>query len=59
MNQNIGCEYFGITNPHFYTGDLDSDLVLIHLNPKRNVDSITNKYPNFSAKDAGFNNFED
>lgn len=59
INKNIGDEYFGITNPHFFTGDLDSDLVLIHLNPKRKLDSKTNKYPKFSAKDSGFNNFED
>jgi len=59
INDIIGYEYFGITNPHFFTGDLDSDLVLIHLNPKRDVDSKTNKYPKFSAKESGFSNFED
>ena len=59
INENIGYEYFGITNPHFFTGDLDSDLVLIHLNPKRDLDPKNNVYPKFSAKESGFSKFEE
>ena len=59
INEIIGYEYFGITNPHFFTGVLDSDFVLIHLNPKRYLDSKNNIYPKYSAKESGFNNFED
>ena len=39
LNQYIGEAYFDVTNPHFYTGDFTSKLVLVHLNPKRNVDN--------------------
>ncbi len=35
LNENIGEDYFDITNPHFYTGDFESDLVMVQLNAKR------------------------
>lgn len=36
LNEGVGIEYFDTANPHFFTGDINSELVLIHLNPKRN-----------------------
>jgi hypothetical protein len=56
LNKNIGGEYFCESNPHFFTGDLSADLVLVHLNPKRNKNKISNKYDIEKPK---FNSFED
>jgi hypothetical protein len=36
LNNKVGTDYFDTTNPHFFTGDIYSELVLIHLNPMRN-----------------------
>ena len=36
LNKNIGEDYFDTAQPHFFTGDIHSKLVLVHLNPKRN-----------------------
>ncbi|MBP6234876.1 MAG: hypothetical protein KA270_01000 [Saprospiraceae bacterium] len=38
LNEKVGSEYFDVKNPHFFTGDLNSPLVLVHLNPKRSKD---------------------
>jgi hypothetical protein len=61
LNQIIGEEYFCESNPHFFTGDLDADLVLIHLNPKRNKNNTTKKFdiekPKFETFEAYFDYF--
>jgi len=36
LNEAMGSNYFDVANPHHFAGDLDSAIVLIHLNPKRN-----------------------
>jgi hypothetical protein len=36
LNSRVGTDYFDTSNPHFFTGDIKSELVLVHLNPKRN-----------------------
>lgn len=36
LNKRVGMDYFDTANPHFFTGNINSELVLIHLNPKRN-----------------------
>ena len=43
LNENMGAEYFDITNPHFYTGDFESDLVMIQLNAKRDKKDFSKK----------------
>jgi len=65
LNKKIGEDYFSTTNPHFFTGNIDAELVLIHLNPKRNKNSITNQYAKLLPKDnksapdiGGFDSFE-
>ena len=35
LNEFIGHNYFDTCNPHFFTGNLKSKLVMIQLNPKR------------------------
>ena len=62
LNKAVGKEeYFDEANPHFFTGDPNADLVLIHLNPKRdkkdwnkkchfkNFDSYWDSYVKFGA----------
>lgn len=56
LNKKIGKEYFCESNPHFFTGDLNAELVLIHLNPKRDKDKTTRKY---KIEKPYFNSFED
>jgi len=43
LNKEIGLEYFDTANPHFFTGKTDSELVLVHLNPKRNKEHWNKK----------------
>ncbi len=43
LNEKIGVEYFDTTNPQFFTGNIDAEVVLIHLNPKRNQDKWNKK----------------
>jgi hypothetical protein len=43
LNEGVGFEYFDTANPHFFTGDITSELVLIHLNPKRNLSDWNKK----------------
>ena len=38
LNKKMGKAYFDVCEPHFFTGDLTSEIVLIMLNPKRNKD---------------------
>jgi hypothetical protein len=61
LNKVIGEEYFCESNPHFFTGDLNAELVLIHLNPKRNKNNKTGKFdfekPNFESFDEYFDYF--
>lgn len=56
LNQVIGEEYFCESNPHFFTGDLNADLVLVHLNPKRNKNNTTKK---FDIEKPKFETFEE
>ena len=35
LNQGVGTDCFETANPNFLAGDINSELVLIHLNPKR------------------------
>ncbi len=56
LNKNIGGEYFCESNPHFFTGDLSADLVLVHLNPKRNKSKVSGVY---DVEKPRFNSFEE
>lgn len=56
LNKVIGEEYFCESNPHFFTGDLNSDLVLVHLNPKRNKNKSTKI---FDVEKPKFETFEE
>ncbi len=51
LNEGVGADYFDTANPHFFTGDINSELVLIHLNPKRNKQEWNKKcdYSNFQS----------
>lgn len=55
LNKKIGREYFCESNPHFFTGDLSADLVLVHLNPKRNKNKVSGVY---DVEKLKFNSFE-
>lgn len=61
LNKKVGGEYFCESNPHFFTGDLASDLVLVHLNPKRNKNKVSGSYdvekPKFNSFEEYFNYF--
>lgn len=50
LNDAIGQEYFDISNPHYFTGDINAELVLVHLNPKRNTSDYKqeSKFSDFS-----------
>ena len=56
LNKVIGEEYFCESNPHYFTGDLNSDLVLVHLNPKRNKNKSTKI---FDVEKPKFETFEE
>ena len=43
LNTAIGSDYFDICNPHFYTGDINSKLVMVQLNPKRELKDFNQK----------------
>lgn len=67
LNQTIGESYFDTANPHFFTGDFNSDIVLVHLNPKRNQNNWGQEckftdfneymefYSSFGSKSYGIN----
>jgi hypothetical protein len=61
LNKNIGGEYFCESNPHFFTGNLSADLVLVHLNPKKNKNKVSGLYdvekPKFNSFDEYFDYF--
>lgn len=49
-NSDIKEDYFDTANPQFFTGDLDSKLVLVHLNPKRDNNwGCKNSFSDFEA----------
>lgn len=56
LNQKVGSKYFDTASPHFFTGDIKSELVLIHLNPKRSKDSFDENNP-FKDFDDYLDNF--
>lgn len=37
INEQMGREYFDTANPHYFTGAPSASLVLVHLNPQRNM----------------------
>ena len=43
LNTAIGSEYFDTCNPHFYAGDLNAKLVMVQLNPKRELKDFNEK----------------
>lgn len=43
LNEEIGQEYFDTHNPHYFTGNIESEIVLVHLNPKRNKEDFFSK----------------
>ncbi|WP_319205418.1 hypothetical protein [uncultured Ilyobacter sp.] len=51
LNKVIGEEKFDITNPQYFTGNPESDLVLVHLIPKRNINDFNKPFE--------FDNFEE
>ena len=56
INNKIGDKYFCESNPHFFTGNLSADLVLVHLNPKRNKNKVSGLY---DVERPKFNSFEE
>lgn len=46
LNEFIGQDYFDTCNPHFFTGNLTSKLVMIQLNPKREIKDFNLKSTN-------------
>ena len=50
LNEKLTPKYFDESNPHFFAGDFDAELVLVHLNPKRNKDQW--------GKECSFKNYE-
>ena len=56
LNKKIKEEYFCESNPHFFTGNLNADLVLVHLNPKRNKNKSTG---NYDIQKSKFDTFEE
>ncbi|MDH6312606.1 hypothetical protein M2137_001377 [Parabacteroides sp. PFB2-10] len=47
LNEKIGTEYFRTDEPHFLTGDIHAELVLVQLNPKRDEDYKPRNYVDF------------
>lgn len=43
LNKKIGEDYFDTASPQFFTGDIHSKIVLVHLNPKKNQDKWNEK----------------
>jgi hypothetical protein len=35
INKSINLEYFDVARPQYFTGDIQSEIVMVHLNPKR------------------------
>jgi len=58
LNEKLNEKYFDESNPQFFAGDLDAELVLVHLNPKRNNTSDKNGVPQWGQK-CNFKNYED
>jgi hypothetical protein len=60
LNKKIGEDYFSVANPHFFTGNLDSDLVLVHLNPKiSDQQKVILSEDQQVKKPSQFNSFDD
>lgn len=59
LNRAVGETYFCTTNPHFFTGNPASAMVLVHLNPKRNKISSTKQYKLSTPAESGFRTFND
>lgn len=50
LNTAIGSDYFDTCNPHFYTGDINSKLVMVQLNPKRELKDFNQKSTSTQAQ---------
>jgi len=50
LNSKIGMQYFDTASPHFFTGDINAEIVLVHLNPKRASENFggRNKFSDFN-----------
>lgn len=57
MNQVIGEDYFDTVNPHFFTGNPESDIVLVMLNPKRDKNQY-NAPNTFATFEEYWNHYE-
>ena len=56
LNKKLGVAYFDTAAPHFFTGDLNANIALIQLNPKR--DEVGwNKQSNFANFEEYWNSF--
>lgn len=40
INESIGLKYFDVAGPQHFTGNIESEIVMVHLNPKRNVNNF-------------------
>jgi hypothetical protein len=49
LNKALGEDYFDTANPHYFTGNPSSEIVMVQLNPKRNEDQygIKNRFKSF------------
>lgn len=59
INKELGQEYFDTSNPHYFTGDVEAAVVLVHLNPKRNKPDFYKKsqFESFSEYWDFYENF--
>lgn len=51
LNQKIGKPYFDTARPQFFTGNLNSQIVLVHLNPKRDEECFGQKNKHITFED--------
>ena len=57
MNERIGSKYFDVAGPQPFTGDVESEIVVVHLNPKRNTENF-GKNCDFQAFDEYWSFYE-
>jgi hypothetical protein len=57
LNSKLNQQYFDTSNPHYFTGDFDAEIVMVHLNPKRNKDQFMAKC-NHSTFDDYLNHYK-
>lgn len=60
LNEKIGYDYFDTSNPQYFVGNLESEIVLVHLNPKRGQSKNGNdKKGWYKACPENYRNFDD